>query len=110
MVCGRILGRSGNKEVVLQSHLFEALLGSLPLLMVTVGLGGAGGPPAVTGGGPLPGTRPFGLPGAPKLESRGTGAALLLENTGPVPFPVGQTNETKGGRLNHIRDIHKTPY
>lgn len=78
-------------EVVLQSHLFEALLGSLPLLMVTVGLGGAGGPPpAVTGGGPLPGTRPFGLPGAPKLGSRGTGAALLLGNTGTVPFPVGQ--------------------
>ncbi len=49
-------------EVVLQSHLFEALLGSLPLLMLTVGLGGAGAPPAVTGGGPLPGTRPFGLP------------------------------------------------
>lgn len=44
------------------SHLFEALLGSLPLLMVTVGLGGAGGPPAVVGGGPLPVTRPFGLP------------------------------------------------
>ncbi len=77
-------------EVVLQSHLFEALLGSLPLLMVTVGLGGAGGSPAVTGGGPLPGTRPFGLPGGPKLGSRGTGAALLLANTGTVPFPVGQ--------------------
>lgn len=77
-------------EVVLQSHLFEALLGSLPLLMVTVGLGGAGGSPAVTGGGPLPGTRPFGLPGGPKLGSRGRGAALLLGNTGTVPFPVGQ--------------------
>ncbi len=77
-------------EVVLQSHLFEALLGSLPLLMLTVGLGGAGAPPAVTGGGPLPGTRPFGLPGAPKLGSRGTGVALLLGNTGTVPFPVGQ--------------------
>lgn len=75
-------------ELVLRSHLFEALLGSLPLLMVTVGLGGAGGPPAVTGGGPLPGTRPFGLPGAPKLGSRDTGAALLLWNTGTVPFPV----------------------
>lgn len=75
-------------EMVLKSHLFEALLGSLPLLMVTVGLGGAGVPPAVTGGGPLPGARPFGLPEAPKFGSRGTGAALLLENTGTVPLPV----------------------
>lgn len=77
-------------EVVLKSHLFEALLGSLPLLMVTVGLV-AGGPPAVTGGGPLPGTRPFGLPEAPKLGSRGTGATLLLENTGTVPLPDWNT-------------------
>lgn len=67
------------------SHLL-ALLGSLPLLMVTEGLGGAGG--AADVGCPLPGTRPFGLPGPPKLASRGTGAALLLGNTGTVPFPV----------------------
>lgn len=73
---------------ILQSmfHLFEALLGSLPLLMVTDGLGGAGD--AAGESCPLPGTRPFGLPGAPKLVSRATGAALLLEYTGPVPFPV----------------------
>lgn len=71
--------------------------------MVTVGLGGAGGPPAVTEGGPLPGTRPFGLPGAPKLGSRGTGAALLLGNTGTVPFPVGQI--VKGNVTLNIRDI-----
>jgi len=73
--------------------------------MVTVGLGGAGDAPAVTGGGPLPGTRPFGLPGTPKLGSRGTGAALLLENTGPVPFPVGQTKQKVANLI--IPEIYK---
>lgn len=64
------------------SHLFEARRGSLPLLMVTDGLGGAGGPPAGPEGGPLPGTRPFVLPGAPKL------GAVLLGNVCMAPFPA----------------------
>lgn len=65
---------------VVPPHLFEALRGSLPLLMVTEGLGGPGGPPMVTGGGPFPGGRPLARPGPPKEGSRGPDtAALLLE-------------------------------
>lgn len=65
--------------------------------MVTEGLGGAGG--AAGEGCPLPGTRPLGLPGPPKLGSRGTGACVLLGNTGTVPFPVQQNIENKGDRI-----------
>lgn len=66
--------------VAVAPHLFEARRGSRPLLMVTEGLGGAGGPSMVTEGGPLPGGRPLARPSPPKAGSRGTvTAALLLE-------------------------------
>lgn len=67
-------------------YLLEARRGSLPLLMVTDGFEGAGCP-AVTGGGPFPGARPFALPGAGKLAGRG---AALLGYVCMVPFPAIQ--------------------
>lgn len=72
-------------------HLLEARRGSLPLLMVTDGLGGAGCP-TVTGGGPFPGTRPFALPGAGKLAG---GLLLLLGYVCMVPFPAIQKHSNE---------------
>lgn len=80
-------------------HLLEARRGSLPLLMVTDGLGGAGCP-TVTGGAPFPGTRPFVLPGAGKLVSRGT---LLLGYVCMVPFPAIQKNSNKSGLSVNVK-------
>lgn len=76
-------------------HLLEARRGSLPLLMVTDGLGGAGCP-TVTGGRPFPGTRPFALPGAGKLAG---GVALLLGYVCMVPFPAIQKHSNESGLL-----------
>lgn len=75
----------------LQFHLL-ARRGSLPLLMVTEDFAAVGGPATVTGGAPLPGDRPLGLPMLPNAGSRGApgGGLLLLANDGMVPLPVGR--------------------
>lgn len=80
-------------------HLLEARRGSLPLLMVTDGLGGAGCP-ALAGGGPFPGTRPFVLPGAAKLFSK---VALLLGYVCMVPFPAIQKHSNESGLSENVK-------
>lgn len=82
-----------NSQALSVLHLLEARRGSLPLLMVTDGFGGAGCP-TVTGDGPFPGTRPFALPGAGKLAGWDV---LLLGYVCMVPFPAIQKHSNESG-------------
>ena len=57
--------------------------------MVTEGLGALEGPPADTGGAPLPGERPLGLPPPPKA---GVLLELLLAKGCMAPLPIGKSS------------------
>lgn len=83
----RDLGRRGCISLQPQFHLL-ARRGSLPLLMVTEDFAAVAGAETVTGGAPLPGERPLGLPTLPNAESRGAPGGWLA-NGGMAPLPVG---------------------
>lgn len=86
------------------AHHFHLLArrGSLPLLIVTEDFPEVGGAPAVTGGAPLPGDRPFARPMFPNVASRAPpGAApllllvVLLANGGMAPLPERERVQNK---------------